>query len=122
MKINPCSVSLLNVIQLFNSKIGYEIRRLLFSSSFALVCLGATAVAGASQLNQEAEPENSFCYKVTGVKGVSVQPAENHSVVTGSGGFKLTLVPMEGDVWNMKQVSVLGLMLKNNGKTELVIS
>ncbi|MEN8253836.1 MAG: beta-galactosidase [Verrucomicrobiota bacterium] len=60
-------------------------------------------------------------YRIGKASGVSVQTAEGRHILQGKGGFKLVLVPAEGDVWNMENVSVLGLMLKNIGKTELVL-
>ncbi|RLA43439.1 MAG: hypothetical protein DRQ97_12800, partial [Gammaproteobacteria bacterium] len=62
-----------------------------------------------------------FPYKIGNAHGVSVQSVGGRHILQGGGGFKLVLVPAEGDVWNMESVSVLGLMLKNTGQTELVL-
>lgn len=66
----------------------------------------------------EAVPESTFAYRIGGVHSASVD--EDH-VVKAKDGFRITLFPKTGSEWNMESVSVLGVKLKNTGKTELVL-
>jgi len=60
-------------------------------------------------------------YKIGKVHGVSVQSVEGRHIFRAKGGFRLVLVPAQGDVWNMESVSVLGLMFKNTGRSEMIL-
>ena len=67
------------------------------------------------------DPAETIDYSVAAVHGVSVQSGDDCHRFLGQGGFKIVLVPEQGEVWNMESVSVLGLMLRNTGETELVL-
>jgi hypothetical protein len=60
-------------------------------------------------------------YKIADTQGVTVQSVEGRHILQAKDRFKLVLTPAEGDVWNMEAVSVLGLMLKNTGPTDLIL-
>ncbi len=59
-------------------------------------------------------------YKIGSTSGVSIQSIDGLHILQGTNGFSLTLLPVEGDAWNMEQVSILGLMVKNTGQSEIV--
>lgn len=60
-------------------------------------------------------------YKIGQAHGVLVQSVEGRHILQSKDGFELVLVPAQGDFWNMESVSVLGLMLKNTGQTEMIL-
>ncbi len=65
--------------------------------------------------------EEAIPYKIESSGAVVIQSVGQRHVIKAKDGFKLVLLPPEGPVWNMEWVSVLGLMLKNTGDTELVM-
>lgn len=91
-------------------RVGIAVRRSVVPAAFTALCGAASAASGVD-----------VSYRIGESSGVSVQSIESRHIVQGRGGFKLVLLPAEGDVWNMESVSVFGLMLKNTGKTELVL-
>jgi len=86
----------------------------------AVAVHNAAAAAGSGPAGPAPVPVG-FLYRVEWVNGISVQPLQDRCLFEGEDGFKLRLVPAEGEFWNMEQVSVLSLMLKNTGETELVL-
>ena len=83
-----------------------------------LTVLGLTGcMAGDSP---EKEPA-VYNYKIQSAGGAEVIPAEGGHLVSARNGFRLVLVPEEGEIWDLGQASVLGLTLENTGQTELVL-
>ncbi|MEN8128243.1 MAG: beta-galactosidase [Planctomycetota bacterium] len=89
-----------------------------------LLVIGLTSCNAAETQNTSGWQQNltsTIPYKIQKAHGVLAQSAEGRHTLRAKGGFKLTLVPAKGDVWNMESVSVLGLMLKNTGRTEMIL-
>ena len=61
-------------------------------------------------------------YKISKADGLSVQSVKGRHILQAKDGFQLVLVPAQGDVWNMESVSVLGLMFRNTGQTEMILN
>lgn len=91
-------------------------KNLKISISVLLVIGLASCIAAKRQNLISAIP-----YKISKVDGVSVRSVHGRHIFHGKDSFKLVLVPKEGDVWNMGSVSVLGLMFKNTGQTEMTL-
>ncbi|MBN2594768.1 MAG: beta-galactosidase [Sedimentisphaerales bacterium] len=63
-------------------------------------------------------------YKIKEAQNLSVQSVEGRHILQAKDGFRLVLVPVQDDVWRfvgMESVSVLGLMFKNTGNTEMIL-
>jgi hypothetical protein len=89
-----------------------------------LLIIGLTSCNATKKQNASEWQQNLTSvipYKFGQVQGVSVRTVEGRHILQAKGGFKLVLVPAQGDVWNMESVSVLGLMLKNIGQTEMIL-
>ena len=89
---------------------------------FLAALLTSCSMAGAQhQSDWQQNLDSKIAYTIEPAQGVSIQSAGDRFVLQGKDRFRLVLIPAEGDVWNMESVSVLGLMLKNTGQTELVM-
>jgi hypothetical protein len=100
---------------------------MMISAHKAIGCLLVAGLTGlAAPRGQAAKalrqaPDSSFPYRIGSQRGISAEPAADRLVLKGRDRFRLTLVPAGAEAWNMEQVSVLGLMLKNTGGTELIL-
>jgi hypothetical protein len=93
-------------------------------SLIALLLIGLTSCNATKKQNALEWQQNLtsvISYKIGEAHGVSVQSAEDRHVLQAKDGFRLVLVPVQGNVWNMESVSVLGLMFKNTGQTEMIL-
>jgi hypothetical protein len=60
-------------------------------------------------------------YRVEKSEGVTVSSGDGVQAVRGTGSFRMVLAPPVGGVWNMQSIRVLGLMVKNTGRTDLIL-
>ncbi len=63
----------------------------------------------------------SIPYRIEKSEGVKVSPGKEVQEIRGQGPFRLVLEPAHGEAWNMQNIRVLGLIVKNTGPTELVL-
>jgi len=91
-----------------------------------LFVIGLTSCSEAEKqgvVKQSRSHSVTFPYQVGTMEGLSIENVENdhYALKGGDGGFRLLLTPVEGDSWDMRSVSILGLMMKNTGDTEMVL-
>ncbi|MDX6765284.1 MAG: beta-galactosidase [Candidatus Methylacidiphilales bacterium] len=60
-------------------------------------------------------------YRIEKNESLAVTPGKGVQAVTGKGPFQMVLTPADTGVWNMQSVRVLGLMVKNTGRTDLIL-
>ncbi|HEY5621810.1 MAG TPA: hypothetical protein VIR77_04335 [Pontiella sp.] len=60
-------------------------------------------------------------YKIGSAGGLTVESADGRHILKGKNSFRLTLQPAVGSAWDLSSVSILGLMFRNTGETELVL-
>lgn len=72
--------------------------------------------------NDEKAPSSSpLPYRLEKSAGVTVAADNEVQQVRGNGPFRMVLKPVGGEVWNMQNIRVLGLLVKNTGPTDLVL-
>ena len=97
-------------------------RRKLSASWLPVICLivSCTAIL-AGEPEWQRNRSEPFSYKIANQKNLSVESVGGRHIITGKGGFNLTLLPEQGPFWNMESVSLLGLMIKNTGTIEMTL-
>lgn len=71
---------------------------------------------------QGAAPGNgTISYRIENGADVTVAPDGQWRKVGSEGPFRLVLKPVNGDAWDMENIRVLGLEVKNTGATDLVL-
>ncbi len=60
-------------------------------------------------------------YLIGPCEGVKVSADAGVHAVSGKGPFRMVLKPAGGGAWNMENIRVLGLMVKNTGPTDLIL-
>lgn len=60
-------------------------------------------------------------YRIAKSEGVKVASGKEVQAVRAQGPFRMVLAPADGDAWNMQDIRVLGLAVRNTGPTELVL-
>ena len=93
------------------------------SAVIASVSLAGTAIGAGGRTagpGASAPAASDISYSIRETAGVHVKEVDGHRRLQGRDQFKVMLVPAEGDEWDMTHVSILGLMLKNTGKTEII--
>lgn len=71
---------------------------------------------------EESPPSDKLIpYRVEKSEGATVSPEGSIQAVRGKGPFRLVLTPADGEAWNMQNVRVLGVTVRNTGAKDLVL-
>lgn len=74
-----------------------------------------------SEEEEDDASRHGLSYTIERADGIEWSTEDGVTAARGDGNFRMVLKPESGDAWDMSDIRVLGLMLRNTGATELTL-